>query len=85
MAKYQLFIERAVFKQLKKVPKKDYDKIMEAIADLANNPRPPGHIKLKGRPGYRIRQGNYRIIYEINDNILTVTVVDAGDRKEIYE
>lgn len=85
MAKYQLFIERVVFKQLKKVPQKDYKKIMDAIAELANNPRPSGYIKLKGRPGYRIRQGNYRVIYEINDNILTVTVVDAGDRKEIYE
>jgi mRNA interferase RelE/StbE len=85
MANYQLFIERAVFKQLKKVPPENYDKIMEAIADLANNPRPHGYIKLKGRPAYRIRQGKYRVIYEINDNILTVKVIDAGDRKKIYE
>lgn len=82
---YSLFIERAVFKQLKKVPDKDYRKIMDSIAALAEDPRPPGCKKLKGRPGYRIRQGNYRVIYEIDDNVLTVTVIEAGDRKDIYE
>jgi len=82
---YKLFIERAVYKQLKNVPEKDYQKIMDTIADLANNPRPAGCKKLKGRPGYRIRQGNYRVIYEINDKILTVTVIEAGDRKDIYD
>lgn len=85
MAAYKLFIEKAVYKQLKNIPEKDYHKIMASIADLANNPRPPGCKKLRGRPGYRIREGNYRVIYEINDKILTVTVIEAGDRKEIYE
>lgn len=85
MAVYNVFIEKAVFKQLKSIPEKDYQKIMASIAGLANDPRPPGCKKLKGRPGYRIREGNYRVIYEINDKILTVTVVEAGDRKEVYE
>lgn len=85
MAVYKLFIEKAVFKQLINIPEKYYQKIMASIATLANNPRPPGCKKLKGRPGYRIREGNYRVIYEINDKILTVTVIEAGDRKEIYE
>jgi mRNA interferase RelE/StbE len=85
MAVYKLFIEKAVYKQLKNIPNKDYKKIMNAIANLATNPRPSGCIKLKGRPGYRIREGNYRIIYEIYDKILTVNVVDAGDRKNIYD
>lgn len=85
MAVYKLFIEKAVYKQLKTIPERDYQKIMAAIADLANNPRPVGCKKLKGRPGYRIREGNYRVIYEINDKILTVTVIEAGDRKEVYE
>jgi mRNA interferase RelE/StbE len=85
MAEYRLFIEKAVYKQLKNIPERDYRKIIASIAALANNPRPPGCKKLKGRPGYRIREGNYRIIYEINDNILTVSVIEAGDRKEIYE
>ncbi|HEX3010170.1 MAG TPA: type II toxin-antitoxin system RelE/ParE family toxin [Bacteroidales bacterium] len=85
MAVYKVFIEKAVFKRLRSIPEKDYQKIMISIAGLANDPRPPGYKKLKGRPGYRIREGNYRIIYEINDRILTVTVVEAGDRKDIYE
>ncbi|MEK7720451.1 MAG: type II toxin-antitoxin system RelE/ParE family toxin [Bacteroidota bacterium] len=85
MAVYKLFIEKAVYKQLKNIPEKDYQKIMTSIATLANNPRPPGCKKLKGRPGYRLREGNFRVIYEINDKILTVTVIEAGDRKEIYE
>jgi mRNA interferase RelE/StbE len=85
MAGYKLFIEKAVYKQLKNIPEKDYQKITASIGALANNPRPPGCKKLKGRPGYRIREGNFRVIYEINDKILTVTVIVAGDRKEIYE
>jgi mRNA interferase RelE/StbE len=65
-----------VFKQLKNIPEKNYQKIMECIASLANNPRPPGSKKLKGRSGYRIREGNYRVIYEIMDKILTVIVIE---------
>lgn len=81
---YKLFIERSVYKQLKKVPEKNYQKIMLAIGELANDPRPVGCKKLKGRPGYRIRQGNYRVIYEIIDKVLTVNVIELGDRKDIY-
>jgi len=80
---YKLFIEKAVYKQLKKIPERDYQKVMTSIAALANNPRPPGCKKLKGRLGYRIREGNYRVIYEIKDK--TLTVIEAGDRKEIYD
>lgn len=58
---------------------------MLSIAALTIDPRPVGSKKLKGRSGYRIREGNYRVIYEINDRILTVIVIEAGDRKEIYD
>lgn len=85
MAAYKLFIEKVVFKQLKSIPERDYQKIIASIAALADNPRPPGCKKLKGRPGYRIREGVYQVIYEINDKILTVTVIEAGNRKDIYE
>ena len=85
MAAYKLFIEKAVYKQLKSIPERDFQKIIKSIAALANNPRPPGCKKLKGRSGYRIREGIYRVIYEINDKILTVTVIEAGNRKDIYE
>ncbi len=80
-ATYKGFIEKAVFKQLKNIPQK----IILSIAALANDPRPSGSKKLKGRSGYRIREGSYRVIYEINDRILTVTVIEAGNRKEIYD
>lgn len=85
MAMYEVFIEKAVFKRLRNIPEKDYQKLMASIANLAKDPRPPGCKKLKGRPSYRIREGSYRLIYEINDNILTVTVIETGDRKDIYD
>jgi mRNA interferase RelE/StbE len=59
--------------------------ILSAIGSLSDNPRPQGYKKLKGRKGYRIRVGDYRIIYEIFDNILLIDVIDLGLRKEIYE
>jgi len=59
--------------------------ILIAIENLAKNPRPQGYKKLKGREGYRIRVGNYRIIYEIFDEILLIDVIDLGHRKDIYE
>lgn len=82
---YQLLIEKQVQKQLEKIPVPDYQRVKNAIIDLAKNPRPEGYKKLKGRPGYRIRQGNYRIVYDINDHILTVFILAAGHRKDIYE
>lgn len=82
---YQLLIEKQVQKRLEKIPEPDYSRIKTAILDLTINPRPIDAKKLKGRTGYRIRQGNYRIIYDINDSILTVFILDAGHRKDIYE
>jgi mRNA interferase RelE/StbE len=82
---YQLLIEKQVEKQLKNIPKPDYQRIKEAILKLANDPYPVGTKKLRGRPGYRIRQGDYRIIYDVNEQILTVYVLSAGHRKDIYE
>ncbi|NDP26740.1 MAG: type II toxin-antitoxin system RelE/ParE family toxin [Flavobacterium sp.] len=59
--------------------------ILSAIGKLSDNPRPQGYKKLKGRKGYRIRVGNYRVIYEIFDEVLLIDVIDLGHRKEIYE
>ena len=58
---------------------------MDAIAGLEENPRPAGYIKLKGRDAYRIRTGNYRIIYDIFDSELIVDIITLGHRKDIYE
>jgi len=81
---YQVRIERPAVKKIEKIPEPDYSRVKEAILSLAEDPRPYGYIKLKGREAYRIRQGNYRVIYEIHEKILTVIVVDAGHRKDIY-
>jgi mRNA interferase RelE/StbE len=82
---YQLLIGKQVQKQLEKIPEPDYSRLKKSILNLAENPRPTGCKKLKGRNGYRIRQGDYRIIYEINDHVLTVYVLATGHRKDIYE
>ena len=82
---YKLLIEKQVQKQLEKIPEPDYSRVKNIINDLANNPRPAGYKKLKGRSGYRIRQGNYRVVYDIEDNILTVYILAAGHRRDIYE
>ncbi|MGV8139063.1 MAG: type II toxin-antitoxin system RelE/ParE family toxin [Mangrovibacterium sp.] len=79
-----VFVERYAQKQIMKLDKKAVPVIKSAIAGLADNPRPQGYIKLKGEEAYRIRVGNYRIIYEINDRKIIVTVVAVGHRKDIY-
>jgi mRNA interferase RelE/StbE len=81
---YQILIERSVVKYLKRILETDYYLIKIKIQSLANDPRPNGSIKLKGRNAYRIRQGDYRIIYEIRDKALVIIVVTVGHRREIY-
>ena len=83
--KYTVLVERYAQKQILKLDKKAILVIKTAIAGLANNPRPFGYKKLKGEDAYRIRVGDYRIIYEIEDNIILVTVVSVGHRKSIYK
>lgn len=83
--KYTIFIERYAQKQILKLDKKIIPLIKKAIAELADNPRPPKCKKLKGEDAYRIRVSNYRIIYEINDDKIIVIVVSVGHRKDIYK
>ncbi len=85
MIKYTILIERYAQKQILKLDKKIVPVIKNAISSLAHNPRPHGYKKLKGEDAYRIRIGDYRIIYEINDKIILVTVVSVGHRKSIYK
>ena len=82
---YRVVVQKRVVKALEKINDPDYSKIKTAMFALASNPRPHGYKKLKGRSGFRIRAGNYRIIYEIFDNILLVDVIQLGDRKDIYD
>ena len=85
MPLYRIEISETAAKQLDKLPHKISDELIEAIQVLADNPRPHGCKKLKGRTGYRIRKGNYRIIYDILDKILLIDIIAVGHRKDIYD
>jgi mRNA interferase RelE/StbE len=85
MAAYQISISKPAQKQLDKLQDSTADRIIDAIYDLADEPRPSGCKKLKGREGYRIRVGDYRIIYEVFDHVLVIEVVSLGHRKDIYK
>ena len=84
MGKYSILFRQSVLKDLAVLPKKDVQRIMEAIRALALDPRPPQSQKLSGREQYRLRQGTYRILYVIQDDVLIVAVVKVGHRREVY-
>jgi mRNA interferase RelE/StbE len=82
---YTLNFSKQALKELENINDPYYANIKEAIANLTTNPRPMGYKKLKGRDGYRIRTGNYRIIYNIFDTELIIDIIAIGHRKDIYE
>lgn len=82
---YRIELRPAAVRALKKVDHQDRDRIRGAIALLGENPRPPGAKALHGRNGLRVRVGNYRIIYTIDDDVLVVAVVTLGHRHDAYE
>jgi len=84
MAKYRITIKKSAAKELEDIPKKDLRKIVKRIQSLVENPRPTGSQKLSGQEQYRIRQGDYRIIYSVDDKTLIVDVFRIGHRREIY-
>jgi mRNA interferase RelE/StbE len=79
--------EKKYVKELEKIPEQFRQSIRDKVNGLSDNPRPEGSIKLKGSkdtPLYRIRCGDYRIVYEIKDNVLIVLIIEVGHRKDIY-
>ena len=82
---YKVIIAKSAAKSLNALPKKFQVRVIGVIDLLSENPYPPASKKLKGRDGYRIRTNDYRILYTIENEILTVTVVAVGHRKEIYK
>jgi mRNA interferase RelE/StbE len=84
VASYSILIAKSAAKELERVPTKDRHRIVAKISALADNPRPVGAEKLSGEDKYRLRQGDYRILYEIVDATLIVTVVRIGNRREVY-
>jgi mRNA interferase RelE/StbE len=84
MAVYKIFFKKSVEKDFNLIPKKDLKKILDHIEALTKDPRFNGCEKLTGQQRYRLRQGQYRILYSIQDDELTVWVVKVGHRKDIY-
>jgi len=85
MARYEIVFKRSVYKDLKPIPKADVKRILKRIDALSDDPRGPGWEKLSGQERYRVRQGVYRIVYEIADERLVVTVVKIGHRGKVYD
>jgi mRNA interferase RelE/StbE len=85
MANYKLVFKKSVSKDLRPIPNKDVTRILKRMEELQENPRPAGNEKLSGQERYRIRQGVYRIIYEVPDELLVVTVVKLGHRRHAHK
>ena len=85
MAKYKLVFKKSVAKDLRSIPNTDVKKILAKIDALTLNPRAEGCIKLSGVDKYRVRQGIYRIIYEIRDEQLIISVIKIGHRSGVYQ
>lgn len=84
MANYRVVITRSAAKELEEVPRKDREKIVSKIQALGSEPRPVGSEKLAGDEKYRVRHGNYRVLYQIDDGAVVVTVVRVAHRREVY-
>ena len=82
---YRLEVDDRAARELFKLPKKATARISAAIRALGEDPRPPGVKKLTAREGYRIRVGNYRILYVVEDDIERVRIFRIGDRKNVYQ
>jgi len=85
MEKYSLAFKKSVAKDLRNIPNKDVKHILKCIELLCKNPRADGCIKLSGQERYRVRQGVYRIVYEIQDMKLIILVVKIAHRSAVYK
>ncbi len=81
---YRIFFKKSVWKDFKFIPDKDLIKILACIESLGENPRQSGCKKLTGQEKYRLRYGQYRIIYSIQDKELSIWIVKVGHRKNVY-
>lgn len=83
MGRYKVVLRKSVSRDLRGIPKKDAKRIVSVIRALAVDPRPHCVKKLSGKERYRIRKGDYRILYSIEDDLLIVTVVRVGNRSDV--
>jgi mRNA interferase RelE/StbE len=81
---YRVILPRSVQKELDRLAEEIRERILERLVELEANPRPSDVKKLKGRPAWRIRIGDYRVIYEIHDRELHILVITIGHRRDIY-
>ena len=84
MAEYKIYFKKSVWKDFQPIPKKDLKNILKVIESLSKDPRPSGCRKLSGQEKYRLRKGQYRIIYSIQDDDISVWIVKVGHRKNVY-
>ncbi len=84
MASYKLLIKPSAAKELEALPLRERKRIAARVSRLALDPRPPGSEKLSGESKYRLRQGDYRILYGVDDAASSVVVVTIGHRREVY-
>lgn len=85
MIKFDIRFKESVAKDLRQLPVKDIKRILRRIDTLIDEPRPTGCEKLSAQERYRVRQGDYRIIYEINDEEQIIIVIKVGHRREVYK
>ena len=81
---YRIVFKKSVAKDLRRIPRADVRRVLATIDTLAVDPRTPGAEKLSGGDRYRIRQGVYRVLYEIQDKEILVIIVKIGHRREVY-
>ena len=84
MATYKVLIKSSAEKELRSLPKIDLKRVARRLASLSANPWPNGSEKLSGQSRYRIRQGDWRIVYSVNPRRKEVTIVRIGHRREVY-
>ncbi|RLQ21957.1 type II toxin-antitoxin system RelE/ParE family toxin [Seongchinamella sediminis] len=85
MAKFKITFKKSVAKDLRSIPPADVERILQRIDMLAENPRGEGCVKLSAQERYRVRQGVYRVVYEIRDESLIVLVVKVAHRSAVYK
>jgi mRNA interferase RelE/StbE len=84
MGRYKIIFRKSMAQDMRRIPRRDLRRILATIDSLSETPRPAGVEKLSAKERHRVRQGNYRIIFEINDDEVIVVAVKIGHRKEVY-
>jgi mRNA interferase RelE/StbE len=85
MGEYTVTFAAAAARQFRKLPAQVQQRLSKKIDRLAVNPRPHGYEPLEGEPGYRIRVGDYRVVYDIQDSVLVVLVLNVAHRRHVYD